>query len=113
MEALANITKPTTMYFKPMTEMQEIEVQRIMPTTEAGRSIGRLPMTHFSLMVQGCRQILAKWPASWYAFRAKQMLEDMPERYWTNYKVTEEELDISKFMKRRPGTQARTVEPVR
>lgn len=109
----SQITQATTMYFKPMSEIDDIEAQRIMPVATAGRSIGRLPVTHFNLMVQGCRQILDKWPDSWYAFRAKQMLEEMPERFWRNYKVTEAELDVSKFLKPRQGTEPRTVEPIR
>jgi hypothetical protein len=109
----SSITRPTTLYFKPLGEIEEIEAQRIMPVTTAARSIGRLPVTHFKLMVDGCRQILQKWPDSWYAFRAKQMLEEMPERFWRNYKVTEQELDISKFLKPRQGTQPFTVEPKR
>ncbi|UCD50336.1 MAG: hypothetical protein JSW27_22770 [Phycisphaerales bacterium] len=109
----SSITRATTMYFKPMSEIEDIEAQRLLPVVTAGRSIGRLPVTHFKLMVDGCRQILQKWPDSWYAFRAKQMLEDMPERYWRNYKVTEEELDIRKFLKQRRGTQPRIVEPIR
>jgi hypothetical protein len=109
----SNITKATTMYFKPMGEIEAIEAQRLLSTATTGRSIGRLPVTHFKLMVQGCRQILQKWPDSWYAFRAKQMLEDMDERFRPNYKVTEQELDISKFLKPRRGTEPRTVEPMR
>lgn len=109
----SSITRATTLYFKPMGEIEDIEAQRLMPVTTAARSIGRLPVTHFKLMVDGCRQILRRWPDSWYAFRAKQMLEEMPERFWRNYKVTEEELDISKFLKQRRGTQPHTVEPIR
>lgn len=109
----SHITQATTMYFKPMDEIEEVEAQRILPVATAGRSIGRLPVTHFNLMVQGCRQILQRWPDSWYAFRAKQMLEEMPERFWRIYKVTEQELDISRFLKPRKGTQPRTVEPKR
>lgn len=109
----SHITRATTMYFKPMGEIEDIEAQRLLPVVTAARSIGRLPVTHFKLMVQGCRQILQKWPDSWYAFRAKQMLEEMPERFWRNYKVTEEEVDISKFLKQRRGTEPRIVEPIR
>ena len=108
-----SITQATKMYFKPLGEIEDIEAQRLLPVTTAGRSIGRLPVTHYKLMVDGCRQILRRWPDSWYAFRAKQMLEEMPERFWRNYKVTEEELDISRFLKQRRGTQPHTVEPVR
>jgi len=109
----SSITRATPMYFKPMSEMEDIEAQRLLPMATTGRSIGRLPVTHFKLMVDACRQILQKWPDSWYAFRAKQMLEDMPERFRPNYKVTEQELDISKFLKPRRGTEPRTVEPMR
>ena len=109
----SSITRATKMYFKPMGEIEDIEAQRLLPVVTAGRSIGRLPVTHFKLMVDGCRQILQKWPDSWYAFRAKQMLEEMPERFWRNYKVTEEEVDISKFLTQRQETEPRTVEPIR
>ena len=109
----SSITQATTMYFKPLGEIEDIEAQRLLPMMTTGRSIGRLPVTHFKLMVDGCRQVLRRWPDSWYAFRAKQMLEDMPERFRPNYKVTEDELDISKFLKQRRGTQPRIVEPIR
>jgi hypothetical protein len=109
----SSITRATTMYFKPMSEIEDIEAQRLLPMATTGRSIGRLPVTHFKLMVDACRQILQKWPDSWYAYRAKQMLEDMPERFRPNYKVTEQELDISKFLKQRRGTQPSIVEPMR
>jgi hypothetical protein len=33
------------------------------------------------------------------------MLIDMPERFRERYKITKEELDISKFTKQRPGTK--------
>ncbi len=109
----SSLTQKTTLYFKPLGEIDDLEAQRILPMATAGRSIGRLPMTHFKLMVDGCRQILRRWPESKYTFRAKQMLEEMPERFWRISKVTEEELDISKFLKQTPGTQPFTVEPIR
>ena len=78
-----------------------------------GRSIGRLPMTGFSLMVPNCRQIIKRWPDSWYAYRAKQMLGDLPERYKMRYKVTEEETDLSMYYKQRPGTEPFNMEGTR
>lgn len=109
----SDITKPTTLYFKPLGEIEEIEAERILPVAGAGLSIGRLPGPQYRLMIDGCRQILQKWPDSWYAFRAKQMMESMPERFRDNYKVTEQEMDISAFVKQRRGTQPFTVEPMR
>jgi hypothetical protein len=101
---------PVTLYFKELSEIDSIEAERLLNIAVPARSIGRLPMTGFKLMVDGCRQIIQKWPDSWYAFRAKQMLLDMPERYRRNYNITEEELDVSRYAQPRPGTKPFTVE---
>jgi hypothetical protein len=97
--------QPTTLYFAPLSEIDKIEAERLLNIAVSGRSLGRLPQTGFQLMVQTCRQIISKWPDSWYTYRAKQMLADMPERFRERYKITQEELDISKFTKQRPGTE--------
>ncbi|OHB60525.1 MAG: hypothetical protein A2167_06220 [Planctomycetes bacterium RBG_13_46_10] len=109
----SDIIKPTTLYFKPLEEMEDIQAQELLPWATAGRSIGRLPMLQYGLMVKACRQIEERWPDSWYAFRAKQMLEEISERYAANYKITEQELNISHFLKPRRDTEPRTVEPIR
>ncbi len=109
----SDIKRPTTLYFKPLEEIEDIQAQELLPWAAAGRSIGRLPMMQYGLMVKACRQIEERWPDSWYAFRAKQMLEEIAERYAANYKITEQELDISRFMKPRQGAEPRTVEPIR
>jgi len=67
----------------------------------------------YGLMQKACRQIEERWPDSSYAFQAKRMLEEISERYAANYKITPQELDISKFLKPRQGTQAVKVEPLR
>lgn len=105
-----NTAKPITIYCSELSDIDKIEAERLLNMAVPGRSIGRLPMTGFKLMVNSCRQIIQKWPDSWYAYRAKQMLADMPERFRERYKVTEEELDLSGFAKPRPGTKAFTVE---
>lgn len=98
-------TKPVTLYFAELSEIDVVEAERLLNVAVPGRSIGRLPMTGFKLMVDSCRQIITKWPDSWYAYRAKQMLADMPQRFRERYKITDEELDISRFAQPRPGTQ--------
>ncbi len=100
---------PTTLYFKELGEIDDIEAERLLNVAVPGRSIGRLPMTGFKLMVDTSRQIIRRWPDSWYAFRAKQMLADMPERYQQRYRVTEQEKDLSMFTKPRPGTKPFTI----
>jgi hypothetical protein len=97
--------KPIQLYFRLLSETDKIEAERLLNVAVPGRSIGRLPMTGFKLMVDCCRQIISKWPDSWYAYRAKQLLIDMPERFRERYKITKEELDISEFTKQRPGTE--------
>jgi hypothetical protein len=96
--------EPTELYFKPLSETDKIEAERLLNVAVPGRSIGRLPGPGFKLMVDTCRQIIKKWPDSWYAYNAQRMLIDMPVRFRERYRITEEELDISKFTKQRPGT---------
>ena len=97
--------EPVKLYFKELGEIEKIEAERLLGVAVPGRSIGRLPMTGFKLMVDTSREIIRRWPDSWYAFRAKQMLADMPERYQQRYRVTEQEKDLSMFTKPRPGTK--------
>jgi hypothetical protein len=109
----AEQAKPEILYFKKLSEIDDIEAQRLLNVAVPGRSIGRLPMTGFNLMVPNCRQIIQKWPDSWYAYRAKQMLGDLPERYKMRYKVTKEEMDLGMYYKQRPGTEPFTMEGTR
>jgi hypothetical protein len=80
----SDIIKPTTLYFKPLEEIEDIQAQELLPWATTGRSLGRLPVLQYGLMVKACRQIEQRWPDSWYAFRAKQMLEEISERYALN-----------------------------
>ncbi|MHC4464544.1 MAG: hypothetical protein ACYS30_24410 [Planctomycetota bacterium] len=104
--------KTVTLYFSELSEIDEIEAERLLNVAVPGRSIGRLPMTGFKLMVDNCRRIIERWPDSWYAYRAKQMLADMPPRFRPRYHITEEELDLSRFAEPRPGTKPFVVEIV-
>lgn len=97
--------EPVELYFKELSEVDEIEAERLLNVAVPGRSIGRLPMTGFKLMVDTCRQIIQRWPDSWYAYRAKELLADMPPRFQKRYRVTEEEVSLSRFAKPRPGTK--------
>jgi hypothetical protein len=105
--------KPVVLYFKPLSEIEQIEAEKLLNVAVPGRSIGRLPMTGFNLMVPNCRQIIQRWPDSQYAYQAKRLLADLPPRYQMRYKVTKEEMDISMFYKQRPGTQPFTMEESR
>ncbi|MDD5064628.1 MAG: hypothetical protein PHQ35_07735 [Phycisphaerae bacterium] len=97
--------EPAKLYFSPLSEIDKVEAERLLNVAVSGRSMGRLPQTGYMLMVQSCRQIISKWPDSWYAYNAKKMLIDMPERFRERYKISQQELDISEFNKQRPGTE--------
>jgi len=105
--------EPITLYFKPLSEIEEVEAERLYNVAVPGRSIGRLPMTRFKLMVDSCRQIIRRWPDSRYAYNAKKLLADMPERYYESYKVTPEEIDVSIYSKPREGTKPYTIKETR
>ncbi|MCP4258581.1 MAG: hypothetical protein GY774_13940 [Planctomycetes bacterium] len=107
--ALPKPARPVLLYFKELGEIEKIEAERLLGVAVPGRSIGRLPMTGFKLMVDNCRTIIQRWPQSWFAYNAKKMLADLPERYQMRYKVTEEEKDVSMFAKQRPGTKPFTI----
>jgi len=109
----SNITQTTTLYFKPLSEEDDIAAQQLLPWAATGRSIGRLPMMSYGPMVKACRDIQTRWPDSSYAFQAKRMLEEIYERHGAAFTITPQEMDITRFLKPRPGTQAVKVEPVR
>jgi hypothetical protein len=77
--------KPTIVHCRDLSEMDKIEADRLLNAAVPARSLGRLQIG-FNLMMQNCRQILRRWPDSWYAYRAKQMIADMPERFRERYK---------------------------
>jgi hypothetical protein len=105
--------EPVQLYFKELDEIDKIQAERLLNVAVPGRSIGRLPMTGYNLMVDNCREIIRKWPDSYYAYQAHRLLADLPERYKKRYKVTKEEMDISRFTKPRPGTKPFTIKETR
>jgi len=105
---------PTTLYFKELGEIDKIEAERLLNVAVPGFSIGRLPMTGYKqLNVDLCRRIIRRWPDSYYAYQAKRMLANLPPRYQTRYRITKEEMDISRFTKPRPGTKPFTIKESR
>ena len=90
----AELPKPK---FKELSEIEEVEAQRLFEFALQQRKIGRLPVTGFKPMVDACREIIQKFPGSEFDYKARRMLGDIPERYRERYKITKEEIDLSRF----------------
>jgi hypothetical protein len=101
--------EPVTFYFTQLDETEQIEAEQLLATIPTGRSIGRLPMTGYSLMVETCRQIIRRWPGSIYDYKARRALNQMPERFRQRYRITDQELGLTQFTKPRPNTTPYTI----
>jgi len=82
--------------FKKLSEIEDIQAQRLFEAAMTERKMGRLPGIRlgYKKMVDHCREIIRKWPNSKYAFEAKRMLADIPQRYHKMYNITKEEIDL-------------------
>ena len=96
--------EPLTLYFKEIPDLETIDAERLINVAVPARSIGRLQVG-FNLMVQNCRQIMERWPGSIYDYKARRLLREMPERYQSQYKITQDELDLIRFTIPKPGTK--------
>jgi hypothetical protein len=101
--------EPITLYFTQLDETERIEAEQRLAMLPTGRSIGRLPMTGYNLMVETCRQIMGRWPGSIYDYKARRALNQMPERFRERYRITNSELDLTQFTKPRPNTIPYTI----
>jgi hypothetical protein len=102
--------KPVTIYVKPLEEIENIQAQQLYSAVIPGKSIGGL-RAGYNLTVQNAKQIIKTYPDSIYAYQSKRVLAAIPERYRVNYKLTDQLLDTSMFLKPRPGTQALQLPP--
>jgi hypothetical protein len=101
--------EPVTFYFTKLDEAEEIEAEQLLSMIPTGRSIGRLPMTSYNLMVTTCRQIIGRFPGSIYDYKARRALGQIPEQYRARHRITDEELDLTRFTQPRPNTTPYTI----
>ena len=85
--------------FKELSEIEIVGAERLFEFAMQQRKIGRLPVTGFKPMVDACREIMQKFPGSEFDYKARRMLADIPQRYRKRYKITKEEIDLTKFFK--------------
>jgi len=86
--------EPPKPQFKELSEEEKVEAERLLEMALTERKMARLPGMTPKRMVDYCRQIIQKWPGSEYAFKAKRMLADIPERYREMYHITKEEINL-------------------
>jgi len=90
------IAEPAKPQFKELSTEELVQAEKLFNLAVQERKMGRLPGVKlgYKNMVDHCREIIQRWPDSEYAFKAKRMLRDIPERYRKRYKITDEEIDL-------------------
>ncbi len=86
-------------HFQKLPLEQEVEAQKIHAMALEQFKQSRLPTMSPKMCIDYCRQLIAKWPRSEYAYKAKLMLNDLPERHKETFKITPQETDVSSFFK--------------
>jgi hypothetical protein len=98
--AQRNETQPVAeakLKFKELSEDEQVGAEELFEMAITSRKMGRLPMITYGQMVNYCRQIIQRFPGSEFDFKARRMLADIPEEYRSRYKITPEEIDLSKW----------------
>ena len=80
--------------FKELSEIEEVEAERLFEMAIQFRKMGRLPGVSYKQSVDACRQLIEKFPGSEYEFKAKRILAEIPEQERKKYKITDEEIDL-------------------
>jgi len=79
--------------FKELSEEDKVRAEQLFEMALTHRKMGRLPAMGYKKMVDYCHQIIEMYPDSIYAFKARRMLADIPERFREQYKITNEEIN--------------------
>jgi hypothetical protein len=87
--------KPAPPQFKTLTEIEQVEAERLFEWALNCRKQGRLPGIGYKNMVDVCRDIISRFPQTNYDYKARRILADIPERYRSRYNITEEEINLS------------------
>ena len=88
--------EPAKPQFKELSLEDRVQAEKLFNLAIQERKMGRLPVIKlgYRKMAGHCREIIRRWPDSVYAFKAKRMLADIPERYRKMYNITNEEIDL-------------------
>ncbi len=84
------------MNYRQLEEEDDIQAQRLYAFALEERKRGRLPGMGFKKMVDTCREIISKYPGTIYEAKAREMLGDIPERFYQMYNIKPEEINPPK-----------------
>lgn len=73
-----------------MAPEEKFDAEKKINTAEQLIKAGRF--TGYKRGIELCRDVMEKWPNSTYAQQARQLLNQIPERYHKRYGITDEEL---------------------
>ncbi len=90
---IAEQDKAAELQFEELSLEDKVRAEQLFEMALFERKKGRLPVMGFKKMVDYCREIIEKWPNSTYAYKARKMLGDIPERYRERYNITDEEIN--------------------
>ncbi len=90
----------TKLVFKPLEVEEEVEADRLIEMAIFERKAGRLPVLSYGNMVKYCREVIQRFPGSKQDFQARRILADIPAEYRDNYKITADEIDLTKWPKK-------------
>jgi uncharacterized protein YutE (UPF0331/DUF86 family) len=86
--------------FKELSEEEQAEAERLLEWAIQTRKMGRLPGVSYQQTVDTCREIIKRFGGSEYDYKARRILADIPEQYRSQYKITNEEIDLTEWPKK-------------
>lgn len=88
--------EPPKPVFEKLSMEDAYQAEKLYQYALKERKMGRLPAVKlgYKKMLEHCRLIIQRWPESEYAFKAKRLIADIPERYHKMYDIKPEEYDL-------------------
>jgi hypothetical protein len=78
--------------FKEQTEEERAGAEQQFEWAIKCREMARLPGPGYGRMVEACRNIIERYPATEYDYKARRMLGEVPRNQWERFNITEQEI---------------------
>ncbi len=101
--------EPLILYFTELDQVEQVDAERQLQAVVAGIGVGRKPMLGYKMAVDSGFRIINKYKGSIYDYKVRKAFKIIPERYWRQYKITDETVDLEYFKKQRPNTVAHEI----